>query len=465
MDYDVLILGGGLVGCAIAYELSKYSLNIALIEKDYDIADDISLVNTAVVYDGIENENDLMSEFENMGNKVFNNITSKFKVPFKRIGTLMITTENHQQQILEKIYNRSIDRNIDGVEFLTQNHIKKIEPNLNLDIKSAIYTKNTGIVCPYDLAIGYGEVAFDNGVKFKLQEEVIDIERISKGYRVITNKNKFTCKLVINTTPVQNYSIDVNKKNNHTKSISNVKYFILDQSFKSNISNILCFLNNDDEKIIVIPTLQGNTIVAMHSKYNINYEYFLEQIQKKLPNIDDDHIRNFYEGDFYESEILIDDSSIDSAYIKVAGKSYSQVTMCPFIAKRICETVTNNLKCKLNKDFNDKRREFYKFRDLSNEERNEIIKVNNKYGKIICHCQSVTEGEIIDSIRRPLGARTLEGVKRRTGAAYGACQGSNCINKIVSILARETNKDITEIVKDSKESKIVISRIKEFNEI
>ena len=120
--------------------------------------------------------------------------------------------------------------------------------------------------------------------------------------------------------------------------------------------------------------------------------------------------------------------------------------MTPFIAKIVCETVVNNINCILKKDFNDKRREFYRFRDINNEEINASNKMDKSYGKIICICEKITEGEIIDSIRRPLGARDIEGIKRRTGVTFGTCQGADCINKIVSIFAKETNKSMTEIV-------------------
>jgi len=137
--------------------------------------------------------------------------------------------------------------------------------------------------------------------------------------------------------------------------------------------------------------------------------------------------------------------------------------MTPSLALNICNMVASKLNCKLKKDFIDRRREYYKFRELTNEERNEIIKVDNKYGKIICACENITEGEIVDAIRRPLGARTLEGIKRRTGAGFGSCRGCYCNQAIISILARETDKKMTEIVKHSKNSKLLLGRIKEFD--
>lgn len=465
MDYDVLVLGGGLIGCATAYELSKYSLNIALIEKDYDIADDISLINTAVVYDGIENDDNLMSSFENKGNELFDQITNKFNVPFKRLDTLIFSLNDKNNDKVNKIYNSNNDKKIKNISLLNDKQIYDIKKSLGIDIKNGICTKNTGVVCPYDLAISYGEIAFDNGVKFKLEEEVLDIEKLSRGYKVTTNKNKFTCKMVINTTSTENYSFDLNKKHKEVSYNGNVKYLLLDKDCKINLSHILFLLSDNDEKILVVPTLQDNIIVGMYSKETITYTHFISEITKIFKNLDDKYVRNFYKADFYEDKVYIEDDKIDNGYISIYGKNYSQVTMAPFISKKICDMVVKKLKCKLNKDFNGKRREFYKFRDLTDEERNNLIKVNSKYGKMICYCQCVTEGEIVDSIRRPLGARTLEGIKRRTGAACGSCQGSNCINKIVSILAREINRNVTDIVKDSKDSKIVLGRVKEFNEM
>ncbi|WP_125154824.1 NAD(P)/FAD-dependent oxidoreductase [Clostridium rectalis] len=461
MDYDVLILGGGIIGCAVAYELSKYSLNIALIEKDYDIADDVALVNSSIVYDGIECENTLMSKLEMMGNKMFDDISSQINVPFKRCGSLFIAQNVKQEEVLYKIYNRAIDRGINNIEILNSEDIYELEPNLNIKLTKALYSKNTGIVCPYDLAIAYGEIAFDNGVKFKLEEEVIDIQQISKGFRVVTNKNKFTCKIVINTTPGQNYTIDSKEKVYTEK--SNISYFLLENDFNVEFNNILNTFNEDNEFIYTVPTVQGNMIAAVNSSNDIGYSDTLKKISKVIGNIDENKINAFYKWPSYKDTIIIDESLIDKGYIKVVGKHYGQITMTPSIARIVCETIVSNTSCLPKKEFINKRREFYRFRDLTNEQRNKIIKMDNRYGRIICRCQKVTEGEIVDAIRRPLGARTVEGVKRRTGVTFGGCKGSDCFASIVSILARETNKKFTDIVKDSKNSKIIGSRIKEFN--
>lgn len=463
MDYDVLILGGGIIGCAVAYELSKYNLNIALIEKDYDIADDVALVNSAIVYDGIECEDTLVSKLELMGNRLLDDVVKRFNVSYKKCNSLIIAEDKKSEQALIHMYNKAINKGVDNVYLLDSENVYEMEPNLNINVKRAIYSKNTGVISPYDLAIAYGEIAFDNGVKFKLEEEVLDIQKASKGFRVITNKNKFTCNMVLNTTPSENYSIDKSNKINRNRSY--LKYFLLEKNFKGSFKNIISTLRSTGEKVFAVSTVQGGSMIAVKTDENISYDESLKKIHNFIGRINEDEINSFYESTFYNDSLIIDDSFIDKGYIKVIGKHYGQVTMTPSIAKIVCETIVSNLNCVLKKDFVDKRRETYKFRELSNYERNNIIKLDNKYGKVICYCQKVTEGEIVDSIRRPLGARTLEGIRRRTGVTFGSCNGAQCLHKVAAILARETNKNLTEIVRDSKNSTIVMSRIKEFDEM
>lgn len=460
MDYDVLILGGGIIGCAVAYELSKYSLNIALIEKDYDIADDVALINSAVVYDGVECDDTLMAKLEMMGNEMFDELSSKINVPFKRQGSLIIAEDEKSEEMINQMYERALERGIRDISLLQSNEVYELEPNLNIKVSKALYSKNTGVVCPYDLAIAYGEIAFDNGVNFRLEEEVVDIQKITKGFRVITNKNKFTCKMVINTTPGQNYSIDTSEKIYKEK--RNLSFFLLEKDCKVNYNNIMFTIKDSEENVRIIPTVQGNIILALNTEEPVGYEHTLKNFNSIIGEIDENKINAFYQWPHYKDTIIIDESLIDKGYIKVVGKHYGQVTMTPSIAKMVCETIVSNINCILKKDFVGKRREVYKFSQLSNEERNQIIKMNKKYANIICACKNITEGEIIDAIRRPLGARTVEGIKRRTGVTFGSCKGSECFSKIVSILAREMNKKPTDIVNDSKNSNILKSRIKEF---
>ena len=470
MDYDVLVLGGGIIGCAAAYELSKYNLNIAVIEKEYDIADDISFVNTAIVYDGSETSNNVMSGLEYIGNILLEDLCSRFNVPFKRIGALRVVNDENGVLKLKEMYDRTVKRGIDGICLINGDEVKKIEPNINTDIKKGLYSKNVAIVAPYDLAIAYAEVASENGVNFRLEEEVLNIEKINKGFRVATNRNKFTCKVVINTIADEIY---INEKGVVKEKISeaeedsfkNMSYILVDDKYKNKLNNVVTQTFDKDTFVVSTPVINGGSLIGVKSSEKTSLEDNLSYVGVMLKDLNKSIINNLFRESYDKDSIVVDDSEIDKGYISIIGTHYGKITLAPALAKMICDTLTNNLNCTLKKNFIDKRRDFYRLRQMNREELNEAIKVDGRYGKIICNCNNVSEGEIVDCIRRPLGARTVKGVKRRTGAGFGNCHGSYCNEKIISILARELDKKITDIVDDSKNSKIIYSRIKEFKDI
>ena len=204
-----------------------------------------------------------------------------------------------------------------------------------------------------------------------------------------------------------------------------------------------------------------------HLQYHIPFQLqlYLNYASKLLKKLNKSNINNLFRESYDKDSIVIDEKKVDKGYISVIGTHYGKVTLAPAIAKMLCDTISSNLNCKLKKNFIDKRREFYRFREMDRNEINEVIKLDKRYGKIICMCNNVSEGEIVDSIRRPLGARTVKGVKRRTGAGFGNCHGAYCNERIIQILARELDKKITDIVDDSKNSNIISGRIKEFKEI
>ena len=470
MDYDVLVLGGGIIGCAAAYELSKYNLNIAVIEKEYDIADDISFVNTAIVYDGSETSNNVMSGLEYIGNILLEDLCSRFNVPFKRIGALRVVNDENGVLKLKEMYDRTVKRGIDGICLINGDEVKKIEPNINTDIKKGLYSKNVAIVAPYDLAIAYAEVASENGVNFRLEEEVLNIEKINKGFRVITNRNKFTCKVVINTIADEIYINEkgvVKEKTSEEEedSFKNMSYILVDSKYKNKLNNVVTQTFDKDTFVVSTPVINGGSLIGVKSIEKTSLEDNLSYVGVMLKDLNKSIITNLFRESYDKDSIVVDDREIDKGYISIIGTHYGKITLAPALAKMICDTLTNNLNCTLKKNFIDKRREFYRVRQMNREELNEAIKVDGRYGKIICNCNNVSEGEIVDCIRRPLGARTVKGVKRRTGAGFGNCHGSYCNEKIISILARELDKKITDIVDDSKNSKIIYSRIKEFKDI
>ena len=470
MDYDVLVLGGGIIGCAVAYELSKYNLNIAVIEKEFDIADDISFVNTSIVYDGSETSNNVMAGLEYIGNILLEDLCEKFNVPFRIIGSLRVVNDDNGVVKLKEMYERAIRRGIDGVYLIDPDEVYEIEPNINTEVKKGLYSQNVAIVAPYDLAIAYAEVAFDNGVNFRLEEEVLTIQNVTKGFRVVTNKNKFSCKVVINTIANEIYInekgvVEEKDSEDGINSFKNMSYILLDDNYENKLQRIVTKTFDKDTFVVSTPVLNGGSLIGIKSIEKTSLDDNLQYASKLLKGLDKSNINNLFRESYDKDSIVVDDQKIDKGYISVIGTHYGKVTLAPAIAKMLCDTISSNLNCRLKKNFIDKRREFYRFREMDRNEINEVIKLDKRYGKIVCMCNNVSEGEIIDSIRRPLGARTVKGVKRRTGAGFGNCHGAYCNEKIIQILSRELDRKFTDIVDDSKNSNIISGRIKEFKDI
>jgi len=464
MDYDVLILGGGIIGCAVAYELSKYNLNIALIEKDYDIVNELSSNNTAIVYDGSESNDEIMATLENRGMHLIKEHCKKFDIVYNKIGALRIAADESRYNAINTMYNKAKERHIEGVYIIEDNAIYDIEPDLKIQANKALYSENIAVVPPYNLAISYAEVAADNGVNFRLEEEVIDIKTISKGFKITTNKNKFTCKFVINTIPNESFHDKYHEASHEFKG-KKIKYILLNEKLDTTMNGVVINDMDDEKFVINIPTLSKGNLIGVCSDELLGLEEELQLAQNISDDVKKELITNMFTETYSKNNMFIDDSNLEDGYIKVIGNHYAKITVSPVIAIDIEEKLKVNMNVTKKRDYIDKKRDVYVFRNMSKEQRNKIIALDKRYGNIICSCNNISEGEIVDSIRRPLGARTVEGVKRRTGIGRGSCNGSSCNMKIMKILAREMNKSILNIVDDSTDSKILVGRIKEFNEI
>lgn len=464
MDYDILILGGGIIGCAVAYELSKYSLNIALIEKDYDVASDLSFANTAIVYDGSEAKDTYMSTLEYRGMHLIKEHCEKFNMEYNKVGALRFQLGETKLNIIETMYKEAKERNIDGVHIIENNNIYNIEPNLKIKVNKALYSENVSIIDPYNLAVSYAEIAADNGVNFRLEEEVVDIKSISKGFKVTTNKNKFTCKFVVNTIHDDMFNDKYTESQHNTKN-KKMKCILLNEKLEQSINTVIINHISEETFITNIPTSLKGSLIGIKSEKLLTSDNELKLSESVLKNINKESINSIFSETYNEESIVIDESNVECGYISIRGNNYAKVTVAPAIASDIEEKIKVNMSITKKRDYVDRKRDVYVFRNMTKEQRNKVIALDKRYGNVICNCSNITEGEIIDSIRRPLGARTVEGVKRRTGIGFGSCNGSYCNMKIIKILAREMDKSVLSIVDDSIDSKILIGRIKEFNEI
>ena len=244
-----------------------------------------------------------------------------------------------------------------------------------------------------------------------------------------------------------------------------MKYIVFNEKLKNNINGVVINHIDDDTSIMNISTLSKGNLIGIKSNNNLSLEEELKLSQSILTGIKKESITNIFTETYSEDSMFIDDSNIKDGYIKVTGNHYAKVTIAPAIAIDIEEKLKINMNITKKRDYIDKKREVYVFRNMSKDQKNKVIALDQRYGNIICSCNNISEGEIVDSIRRPLGARTVKGVKRRTGIGLGNCNGSYCNMKIIKILAREMNKSVLNVVDDSMHSRVLVGRIKEFNEI
>ncbi|MBS4535106.1 NAD(P)/FAD-dependent oxidoreductase [Clostridium sp. D2Q-14] len=476
--YNVVIIGAGVIGNFIARELSKYKLNIAIVEKDSEVSNGTTKANSAIVHGGYDAKpGTKMAKFNSEGNPMFDKVCKELDVPFKKIGSLVLAFNDEDMETLKELYDRGIENKIPNIEIIDKNKVKEMEPNINDDVIGALYSPTAGIVGAYELAIALAENAADNGVELILNNEVKDIEKIDDGYKILTNKQEIKSKYVINCAGVYADKINNMVAKETFKIIpKRGQYYILDKS-ASYITNHVIFQcpNKFGKGVLVAPTVHGNIIVGPDSQElnddqrdelqttSDNIEYVRNTAVKSIEKIPFNKTITNFSGVRAEpdtGDFIIEESQDAKGFINVAGIKSPGLSSAPAIAQYVVELVKERYDgLEKNKDFNP-RREMIVFNELSKEKKAELIKKDPRYGRVICRCENITEGEIVDSIRKNAGATTVDGVKRRARPGAGRCQGGFCGPRVMEILARELNKDIEKIVKDGNESNILTGKTK-----
>lgn len=459
MDYDVVILGGGLVGCSMAYELCKYNLNIAVIEKNFDIAEDVALFNSALILDGKDEDDEKVFMRIKESAQELDRLSEDLHVFYQRVPSFTVYKNREEA---ERIYKRAVKRGIKGITLISEKTVMKRNPLIREDNGNIIYSENTGVIAPYDYATAMAEIAYDNGVSFRLEEEVLDIQNQARGgVRITTNKNKYTSRVVVNTTFGDRYSIKPEENVTQTNQI--LEYMLIEKDFKNEIRNIITKYKENGEVVTLLPSSTNKLVASLRTTGRKEFSQVKKEIEGVLGPFPAERVDILNQNLFWKEPILIEDDFEEKGYINIQAKNQAVDTIVTSLTKEAVALVVRHFKAKPVKDFKSKVRKYYRFSEMSDAERNELIRIDPKYGNIVCLCSNVTEGEIVDSIRRPLGARTVEGVRRRTRIVFGRCQGSYCLTKVIRILARELDKNPMEIMNDRKNSQVIASRIKEFD--
>ncbi|KYO65474.1 NAD(P)/FAD-dependent oxidoreductase [Thermovenabulum gondwanense] len=476
---DVVIIGGGVVGTAIAYELGKYNLDVVLLEKGDDVASGTTKANSAIIHAGYDAKpGTLKAKLNVRGNFLFSKICEELDVPFKRIGSLVLAFNDEEIKEIENLLERGKINGIPQIEIIGKEDILKMEPNVNKEVKAALFAKTAGIICPYELAQAFGENAFLNGVEFKFNSPVIGIEKLKDGFIVKTTHEDIHARFIINAAGV--YADEIARMANaeEYKIIPRKgEYLLFDKSVGNIVNKVLFPTPTKISKgILVSPTVDGNFFIGPNSNNQESkedtsvtlegIEEIIKGAQRLVPNIPLKSVITSFAGIRAVAEtddFVINASQKVKGFINAGGIQSPGLSAAPAIAEMVIEILKDEgLQLNYKQNYICGRPKKFRFRELTNEQRKKLIEENPDFGHIVCRCETVTKAEIIDAIRRPLGAKSLDAVKRRTRAGMGRCQGGFCSPRIAEILSKELNIEQTQVTKFGPGSEILKGRVKEF---
>lgn len=466
---DIIVIGAGVVGCSIARELSKYNLDVLVVEKNSDVSEGISKGNSGIVHAGYnEKIGTLKAKLNIEGNKIFDDLSRDLQFPFKRNGAFILAFKDEEMKTLESLKENGEKLGVEGLEILTREEALNIEPNLNKEIVGVLNVKTSGIVSPYEMTIALAENAAENGVEFKLNSKVTNIEKISEGYKVtLNNKEVVSGKIIINASGLEGAFLN-NLVSMTKREINPVKgeYCLFDKVAGSMINKTLFQVPNKLSKgVLVTPTAEGNLLVGPNAVEGKTLETsregideILDKSKKSIKELPVARILNTFSGirpKTKEGDFIIEEVEDAKNFINVIGIDSPGLTAAPAIGVYVVNMIKEKLDLVEKKNFKKTREKIVRFAELSLEEKNKLIKEKPAYGHMICKCEFVTEGEIVEAIHRPIKALTVDAIKRRTRASMGGCQGVGCTLPISKILSRELGIDISDINKNSEGSPVI----------
>lgn len=475
--YDIVIIGAGVTGCAIARALSRYNARICVVEKCEDVCCGTSKANSAIVHAGYDAASgSLMAKLNVEGNRLMGALSEELDFPFRRNGSLVVCMSEDNMPSLNELYQNGLANGVEQLRIIDKKELQSLEPNISPNAVAALYAPTGGIVCPFGLTIALAENAYTNGVEFKFNTEVLGLEPGENGWHIETDHGTIATKYVVNAAGVYSDIIHnmVSSKKIHITPRRG-DYCLLDKSTGNFVDKTIFQLPDKFGKgVLVSPTIHGNTIVGPtaididdREGTNTTAEGINELISKANITVNNLPIRqvitSFAGLRAHEDghEFIIGEVDDAPGFVDCAGIESPGLSSAPAIGIMVSDLLREKLELKLNPNFDGKRKGILNPNTLSREEHVKLIRENPAYGNIICRCENVTEGEILDAIHRPLGAKSLDGVKRRTRAGMGRCQAGFCSPRTLEILSRELNVPQSEVTKCGGASKLLVGTSKD----
>lgn len=471
--YDVLIIGAGIIGSSIARNLSRYQLNVVVLEKENDVGNVTTSANSAIVHSGYDPvPGTLKAKFNVLGNQMFDQIAEELDVSFKRISSLTVATHENQIPILEDLKERAKLNGV-PVKLLTRNEVLKIEPNLNDKVIAALQAPTAGIIDPFNLCVHTMENAIDNGVKLFLNEYVTKIENLGNHFKVHTKNHVYETKMVINAAGLGSTKIaNMIEKVDWEMTPRKGEYYVLDHEVKNFVNTTIFPLPSAKGKgILVSPTYSGDYLVGPSSELTASEEEtttdgetlarIRQEAEIMVKNIPfKTTIRQFagVRATCSRHDFIIEYSKSSKYFINVSGIESPGLASSPAIGKYVVEELVKPvLKPKENPKFNPYIKKYKTKDNITNED----IKANPKYGKMICSCESVSLGEMEDALARSCPPHSVKGMKKRTRAGFGLCQGGFCQSRVVFLMAKHYGVSPLDIPLNNEDSKILLEKVKQ----
>lgn len=473
--YDIAIIGAGVIGGMIARELSLYNLKACLLEKENDVATGATKANSAIVHAGFDaKEGTLKARLNVRGSKMMPKIARDLGVKYIKNGSLVVGFNEEDKKSLESLLARGNANEVEGLKLLNREEILELEPNIGKNVTCALYAPTGAIICPYDLAVSAIGNAMDNGTELKCNFEITEIVNNGDYYTLKSKENEINARYVINCAGV--YSDKIAKlagDNSFNVHPRRGEYLLLDKECGEIISHTVFVTPSKMGKgILVSPTVDGNLLLGPtaidgedKADKDTSFEFFASIFgiaERSVSNIPTNKtITSFCGlrsvGDTGDFIINIPKSH----FVNVAGIESPGLSASPAIAEYVVDLLKQDgLELEKKKNAITQRKSMHAFREATIEEKNQMIKENPAYGKIICRCEGVTEGEILDAIRKNPKATDLDGVKRRTRAQMGRCQGGFCSPYIIELLSKELNIPYEKITKNGGKSYVVTKETK-----
>ena len=477
MKYDVVVIGAGVVGSLITRELSKYNIRVALLERCNDCAMGATKANSAIVHAGFDAmPGTLKAKLNVRGVELMKRVCRELNVPLKNNEALVVAFSEEEMPHLEMLKDRGEQNGVPGLHIVRRDELVELEPNIGDTAVGALVAPTSSIVCPYELTIAGVENAVTNGAEFLRNCEVTDIDYIDDEFKLTTSLGEISAEYVINAAGVHSGKIaSLIGDASIEIVVRHGDYYLLDKSQGSLVSRTIFQCPTKMGKgVLVSPTVDGNLIVGPSAEdiddgddvatTSFGLDKIYTNAIKSVPAVSLRNAITSFSGNRAHptsDDFIIGSSDVNKKFINAAGIESPGLSSAPAIAEMV-EGIINGLSGGFEKkaEFNPCRPEPVRFRHLSTEERAKLIEKNKAYGRIVCRCETITEGEILDAIHAPAGARDVDGVKRRTRAGMGRCQGGFCGSKVVEILARELNVPMNEITKFGGQSKIMYHKTK-----